>query len=70
MITFKPLSEVDRLQLENALRANAETQQPIHMDPKDTSFIPINRIEGLLPDDPLDDAEVIRSIKSVPVHYS
>lgn len=78
MVTFKPLSEVERKELSAALKGNAEAgkDSPLYMDPKDTSFVPRNRIAGLLnratpltPADPVEDEEVIAAIGSVPCHY-
>jgi hypothetical protein len=58
---FRPLNELERRQLINALRGNAESDRPILMDRRDTSFL--GSAEEV-PDD-----EVINVIKSVPCHY-
>ncbi len=57
---FRPLSTVEREQLRQSLRGNAETNKAILMD-KDTSFL------GSA--DKVTDEEVINAIKSVPCHY-
>lgn len=77
MVAFKPLSDTERADLTLALKANAESggTVPLHMNPKDTSFRPVNRIAALLgnptppPADAPTDEEVINQIKSVPCHY-
>ena len=77
MVAFKPLSPAEREDLSSALKANAESggAVPLHMNPKDTSFRPVNRIAALLgtqstpPADAEADREVINQIKSVPCHY-
>jgi hypothetical protein len=58
---FRPLNDVERRQLINALRGNAERDQAILMDPRDTTFV------GTAEEVP--DEEVIVAIKSVPCHY-
>jgi hypothetical protein len=58
---FRPLNELERRQLINALRGNAENDRPILMDRRDTSFLGSSEE---VPDD-----EVINAIKSVPCHY-
>jgi len=71
-IQFKPLSETERRQLTDALRLNADSdgRAKIYMDPKDTSFKPVNRVaEHFSPADEITDEEVIQAIGSVPCHY-
>ena len=58
---FRPLSEMERRRLIAALRGNADQDQAILMDRRDTSFV------GAADDVP--DEEVISCIKSVPCHY-
>lgn len=58
---FQPLSETERQRLVEALRSNAEDNQAIVMDRRDTSFV------GTTED--VTDEEVISAIKSVPCHY-
>jgi hypothetical protein len=58
---FRPLNDSERRQLAAALRANAEGEYALLMDPRDTSFV------GTADD--VSDEEVLRAIKSVPCHY-
>jgi hypothetical protein len=76
MVTFKPLNDTERKQLGDALRANADKGEALHMDPKTTGFVPHNRIASLLktghqpsPEDEISDEETINAIRSVPCHY-
>lgn len=61
MIEFKPLNDVERRKLISSLRGNAEKDQALLMDRRDTSFIGTT--------DEVPDEEVINAIKSVPCHY-
>ena len=58
---FRPLNDVERRQLINALRGNANGDQAILMDKKTTTFAGTS--------DEVTDEEVISAIKSVPCHY-
>lgn len=58
---FRPLDELERKQLVNALRGNAEQGRVLLLDRRDTSFA------GAA--DEVPDEEVISAIKSVPCHY-
>ena len=58
---FRPLNDIERRQLIDSLRGNAESNTAILIDRKDTSFAGSSEE---VPDD-----EVINAIKSVPVHY-
>jgi len=58
---FRPLNTLERRQLVDALRGNAESDRAILMDRQDTSFV------GVV--DEIPDEEVISAIKSVPCHY-
>jgi len=58
---FRPLNELERKQLVNALRGNAEQGRVLLLDRRDTSFA------GSA--DEVPDEEVISAIKSVPCHY-
>jgi hypothetical protein len=58
---FRPLNDSERQQLITALRGNAEGDQAILMDRRDTSFA------GTTAE--VTDDEVISAIKSVPCHY-
>jgi len=58
---FRPLNDSERRQLIGALRANAENDSVILLDPQDTTFV------GVIDEVPED--EVISAIKSVPCHY-
>ncbi|MGF1581543.1 MAG: hypothetical protein ACFCD0_19625 [Gemmataceae bacterium] len=58
---FRPLNETERRQLVAALRGNAENDQTILMDRRNTTFT------GTA--DEVPDEEVISAIKSVPCHY-
>ena len=58
---FRPLNDTERRQLVSALRGNADDNQAILMDRRDTSFA------GTAED--VTDDEVISAIKSVPCHY-
>jgi hypothetical protein len=59
---FRPMNDVERRKLIDALRNNAERDKPIMMNRRDTSF------EACV--DEVTDDEVIAAIKSVPCHYS
>ncbi len=58
---FRPLNDGERRQLFNALRGNAEKDQAILTNRRDTSF------DGTTEE--ITDDEVISAIKSVPCHY-
>ncbi len=58
---FRPLDELERKQLTNALRGNAEQGRVLLLDRRDTSFA------GSA--DEVPDEEVISAIRSVPCHY-
>lgn len=58
---FRPLNDVERRQLIQALRGNAENNLAILTDRQDTTFA------GVAED--VTDDEVIQAIKSVPTHY-
>lgn len=58
---FRPLDDTERQKLINALRGNAQNNQTILMDRRDTSFA------GSSEEAPVDD--MISAIKSVPCHY-
>jgi len=58
---FRPLNELERKQLVNALRGNAEQGRVLLLDRRDTSFV------GSAEEVP--DEEVISAIRSVPCHY-
>jgi hypothetical protein len=58
---FRPLNDTERLQLIQALRGNAEQEQAILTDRRDTSFAGVS--------DEVTDEEVIHAIRSVPCHY-
>ena len=58
---FRPLNDTERRQLIAALRGNAERDQVILTDERDTTFLGST--------DEVPDDEVINAIKSVPVHY-
>ena len=58
---FRPMNDVERRRLIDALRNNAERDKPIFMNRRDTSF------EATV--DEVTDDEVIDAIKSVPCHY-
>ena len=58
---FRPLNELERRQLINALRGNAESDRAILLNRRDTSFA------GAAEEVP--EEEVINAIKSVPCHY-
>ena len=58
---FRPLNDGERRQLINALRGNAEKEQAILTDRRDTSFAGTT--------EEVTDDEVISAIKSVPCHY-
>jgi hypothetical protein len=57
----RPLAEMERRLLINALRGNAENDRAILMNRRDTSFA------GTAEEVP--EEEVINAIKSVPCHY-
>jgi hypothetical protein len=61
VMDFRPLNEMERKQLVNALRGNAEQGRVLLLDRRDTSFA------GSAEEVP--DEEVISAIKSVPCHY-
>jgi hypothetical protein len=58
---FRPLNDTERRQLIAALRGNADSNQAILMDRRNTSFIGST--------DEVTEDEVINAIKSVPCHY-
>jgi hypothetical protein len=58
---FRPLNDLERRQLINALRGNAESDRAILLNRRDTSFA------GSAEEVP--EEEVINAIKSVPCHY-
>ena len=58
---FRPLNDLERRQLVNALRGNAESDRAILLSRRDTSFL------GAAEEVP--EEEVINAIKSVPCHY-
>ncbi|HBI42137.1 MAG TPA: hypothetical protein DDY78_04670 [Planctomycetales bacterium] len=58
---FRPLNDLERRQLVNALRGNAESDRAILLNRRDTSFL------GAAEEVP--EEEVINAIKSVPCHY-
>lgn len=58
---FRPLNDVERRQLIQALRGNATDDRAILMNERDTSFA------GTTAE--VTDDEVISAIKSVPCHY-
>lgn len=58
---FRPLNDAERQQLISALRGNADSNNAILMDRRDTTFA------GATAD--VTDEEVISAIKSVPCHY-
>ena len=58
---FRPLNDTERRQLISALRGNAERDQALLMDRRDTSFL------GTAEE--VTDEEVITAIRSVPCHY-
>jgi len=58
---FRPLNDTERQRLISALRGNAESNQAILMDRRDTSFAGYT--------DEASDEEVISAIQSVPCHY-
>ncbi len=58
---FRPLNDLERRQLVNALRGNAESDRAILLNRRDTSFL------GVAEEVP--EEEVINAIKSVPCHY-
>jgi hypothetical protein len=58
---FRPLTDTERRQLIAGLRGNAEHDQAILMDRRDTSFVGAG--------DDITDEEVIMAIRSVPCHY-
>jgi hypothetical protein len=57
---FRPLNEVERVNLAKALKSNADNDGAMLMDRK-TSFAGVR--------DEVGDDEVIDAIKSVPCHY-
>lgn len=59
-IEFKKLNPEETEKLRKALRTNAETGTPVHMDPFDTSFV--------LSDRQIEE-DLINAIHSVPCHY-
>jgi len=58
---FRPLNDTDRQKLIEALRGNAESNQAILTDQRDTSFVGST--------EEVTDDEVIHAIRSVPCHY-
>jgi len=58
---FRPLNDIDRQKLIEALRGNAESNQAILTDQRDTSFVGTT--------EEVTDDEVIHAIRSVPCHY-
>jgi hypothetical protein len=58
---FRPMATAEREKLIGALRRNAEWEDPILMDRRDTSFV------GVAEDSA--DEEVICAIQSIPCHY-
>jgi hypothetical protein len=58
---FRHLNDLERRQLVNALRGNAESDRAILLNRRDTSFL------GAAEEVP--EEEVINAIKSVPCHY-
>jgi len=58
---FRPLAEMERRRLLDALRGNAKSDRAILMDQRDTSFVGSS--------DDATEEEVIFAIKSVPCHY-
>jgi len=58
---FRPLNDTDRQKLIEALRGNAESNQAILTDQRDTSFAGST--------EEVTDDEVIHAIRSVPCHY-
>jgi hypothetical protein len=58
---FKALDNATRTFLRDALKANADSNTAVLMDPRDTSFV------GTC--DEIGDEEVIHAIKSTPCHY-
>jgi hypothetical protein len=58
---FRPLNDTERRQLISALRGNAENNNVLLMDRRDTSFVGSS--------EEVPDEEVINAIKSVPCHY-
>jgi hypothetical protein len=58
---FRPLNDLERRQLVNALRGNAESDRAILLNRRDTTFA------GSAEEVP--EEEVINAIKSVPCHY-
>jgi hypothetical protein len=58
---FRPLDATERQKLIDALRGNAQSNQAILTNPRDTSFAGAS--------EEISDDEVISAIKSVPVHY-
>ena len=59
---FRALNELERADLINALRGNANGEGGIALDPRDTSF---RGVAGEVTDD-----EVISVIKAIPCHYA
>ena len=59
---FRPLNTDERQKLIDALRGNAQSNTPILMNPRDTSFAGSAQEE-------VSDDEVISAIHSVPCHY-
>src|SRR5665213_1904607 len=61
LMDFRPLNDLERRQLVNALRGNAESDRAILLNRRDTSFL------GAAEEVP--EEEVINAIRSVPCHY-
>ena len=59
---FRPLNTEERQKLIDALRGNAQSNQPILMNPRDTTFAGSAQVD-------VEDEEVISAIRSVPCHY-
>ena len=58
---FRPLNDTERRQLIGALRGNADNNNVMLMDRRDTSFVGSS--------EEVPDEEMINAIKSVPCHY-
>ncbi len=58
---FRPLNDMERQKLIDALRGNAQSNLTILMNQRDTSFVGAT--------EEVTDEEVISAIKSVPCHY-
>jgi hypothetical protein len=60
-VEFRKATEAETTALADALRGNALSGKPLHMDPLTTGWIPGS--------DEITEDEVISAIKSVPTHY-